>query len=122
MTEALIWSAMPRAARKVLKATGQFQRPPGDPSDHTYPITKALIEDGRQHLFGDRLIEPGCPVHILQGMKDDDVPWQTATKLASQFASDDVVLTLIRDGDHRLSRPEDIARLIAAVTGIIAHD
>ena len=80
-------------------------------------ITRSLIEDGDLHLFGERLIETGCPVHIIQGIADTDVPWHHATRLVSRFASDDVVLTLIKDGDHRLSRPEDIERLIAAVAG-----
>ena len=61
------------------------------------------------------LIEPGCPVHILQGVKDPDVPWKHAVDLVSRFSRDDVVLTLIKDGDHRLSRPEDIERLLRAV-------
>ena len=61
------------------------------------------------------MIETGCPVRILQGVRDEDVPWQHAVELTSRFARDDVVLTLVKDGDHRLSRPEDIERLIAAV-------
>jgi bifunctional non-homologous end joining protein LigD len=61
------------------------------------------------------LIETGCPVRILQGVQDPDVPWQHAVELSSRLARDDVVLTLVKDGDHRLSRPEDIERLIAAV-------
>ena len=89
------------------------------PSDYDagepYPITKRLIEDGRRHLLLDGLIETGCPVHILQGVQDPDVPWRHAVELVARFARDDVVLTLIKDGDHRLSRPEDIERLIAAV-------
>ena len=75
----------------------------------------ALIEDGRKHLLLGGLIETGCPVHILQGVQDPDVPWRHAVELVARFARDDVVLTLIKDGDHRLSRPEDIERLIAAV-------
>jgi dipeptidyl aminopeptidase/acylaminoacyl peptidase len=61
------------------------------------------------------MIEPGCPVRILQGVKDPDVPWQHAVELVSRIARDDVVLTLVKDGDHRLSRPEDIERLLAAL-------
>ena len=80
-----------------------------------YPITRGLIEDGAQHLLLDGMIETGCPVRILQGVQDPDVPWQHAVELTSRFARDDVVLTLVKDGDHRLSRPEDIERLIAAV-------
>jgi dipeptidyl aminopeptidase/acylaminoacyl peptidase len=61
------------------------------------------------------MIETGCPVRILQGVQDEDVPWKHAVELTARFARDDVVLTLVKDGDHRLSRPEDIERLIAAV-------
>ncbi len=61
------------------------------------------------------MIETGCPVRILQGVEDPDVPWHHAVELVSRLASDDVVLTLVKDGDHRLSRPEDIERLIRAV-------
>ena len=80
-----------------------------------YLITRALIVEGRRHLLLDGMIETGCPVRILQGVQDADVPWQHAVELTSRFAQDDVVLTLVKDGDHRLSRPEDIERLVAAV-------
>ena len=74
-----------------------------------------MIEEGRRHLLLDGLIEIGCPVRILQGVQDPDVPWRHAVELSSRLAHDDVMLTLVKDGDHRLSRPEDIDRLIAAV-------
>ena len=74
-----------------------------------------LIEEGRNHLLLGSMIECGCPVRILQGVADPDVPWQHAKALVARLACDDVVLTLIKDGDHRLSRPEDIERLIRAV-------
>ena len=57
------------------------------------------------------IIETGCPVHILQGMQDPDVPYSHALKLVEHLPADDVVLTLVRDGDHRLSRPQDIERM-----------
>ena len=74
-----------------------------------------MIEEGRNHLLLGGMIETGCPVRILQGVEDPDVPWQHAKALVARLASDDVVLTLVKDGDHRLSRPEDIERLIRAV-------
>jgi pimeloyl-ACP methyl ester carboxylesterase len=80
-----------------------------------YPITRALIEDGRNHLVLGGAIAVGCPVRILQGAQDPDVPWQHAFALTQRLPSEDVVLTMIQDGDHRLSRPQDIARIIAAV-------
>lgn len=113
-TEALMWERFPAAIKREIEEKGVWLRP-SDYGEEPYPITKALIEEGRKHLLLDGLIETGCPVHILQGVKDPDVPWQHAQELVTRFARDDVVLTLIKDGDHRLSRPEDIERLIAAV-------
>ena len=113
MTE-LMWSNLPTAARKDIEEKGVYLRP-SHYGDGPYMITRALIEDGRRHLMLGGLIETGCPVHILQGVQDPDVPWRHAVELVSRFARDDVVLTLIKDGDHRLSRPEDIERLLAAV-------
>ena len=103
------------AARRAIRSLSDY-------AAEGYLITKGLIDDGERHLFGDRLIETGCPVHILQGIEDTDVPWKHATQLVSRLASDDVVLTLVKDGDHRLSRPEDLDRLIAAVEGVTAMD
>lgn len=120
MTRALMWDTFSKTARAALTKTGVYLRP-SEYSDEAYPITRALIEDGNKHLFGDRLIEPGCPVHILQGMEDKDVPWRHAQNLVTRLASDDVVLTLVKDGDHRLSRPEDIERFAAAIDGLIEH-
>ena len=100
------------SARSRTKGSGSGRR---QYSEAPYPITRGLIEEGRKHLLLGGLIETGCPVRILQGVQDPDVPWQHAVELASRLARDDVVLTLVKDGDHRLSRPEDIERLIAAV-------
>ena len=80
-----------------------------------YPITRALIEDGRHNLLLGGMIEAHAPVHILQGGKDPDVPWQHAITLVEHLAGDCVTVTLIKDGDHRLSREQDIALLLAAV-------
>jgi pimeloyl-ACP methyl ester carboxylesterase len=119
MTRTLMFDRMSRKEKKALREQGALRRP-SDYAAEGYLITRALIEDGEKHLIGERLIETGCPVHILQGVRDTDVPWQHAAALVSRLASDDVVLTLVKDGDHRLSRPEDIERLIAAVDGITA--
>jgi len=115
-TEELMWKAFSPAIRKELEANGVWYRPSdyGDP----YPITRQLIEEGRRHLVLDGMLDLGCPVRILQGAKDEDVPWQHAFKLTHSLPSDDVVLTLIQDGDHRLSRPQDIARILATVDEI----
>ncbi len=113
-TEELMWKQFPDAIKREIETKGVWMRP-SEYGEEPYPITRGLIEDGRQHLLLGGLIETGCPVHILQGIKDPDVPWRHAAELVSRCARDDVVLTLVKDGDHRLSRPEDIERLIAAV-------
>jgi pimeloyl-ACP methyl ester carboxylesterase len=113
-TEELMWKNFSPAIRREIEEKGEWLRPSAY-SEGPYPITRKLIEDGRKHLLLGGLIEPGCPVHILQGVHDPDVPWGHAVELVSRLARDDVVLTLIKDGDHRLSRPEDLERLIAAV-------
>jgi len=112
-TEVLMWQRFPAKVKKEIEQNGVWLRPSeyGEP----YPITRALIEEGRNHLLLGRMIETGCPVRILQGVQDPDVPWNHAVELTSRLAQDDVVLTLVKDGDHRLSRPEDLARLIKAV-------
>lgn len=114
-TEALMWTRFPPEIKKQIEEKGSWLRP-SEYSQEPYLITRGLIEDGRKYLLLGGLIEVGCPVRILQGVKDEDVPWQHAAELVSRLAWDDVVLTLVKDGDHRLSRPEDIERLIAAVS------
>jgi pimeloyl-ACP methyl ester carboxylesterase len=113
-TETLMWQNFPPAVKRQIERDGVWHRP-SDYSDEPYPITRALIEDGRNHLLLGSMVEVGCPVRILQGVQDADVPWQHAVELVSHLARDDVVLTLVKDGDHRLSRPEDLERLTAAV-------
>ncbi len=113
-TEALMWQRFPENVKQQIVQTGYWERPSAY-SEAPYRITRALIEDGRKHLLLDGLIETGCPVRILQGVRDDDVPWEHAVSLVSRIARDDVVLTLVKDGDHRLSRPEDIDRLLTAI-------
>ena len=120
MTRKLMWDTWSAKTRRELETTGVVLQA-SDYADEPYPITAGLIEDGDAHLFGETLIETGCPVHILQGTEDSDVPWTHATELVTHFASDDVVLTLVKGGDHRLSRPEDLARLAAAIDGLIAE-
>ncbi|MGJ4958023.1 alpha/beta hydrolase [Bradyrhizobium sp. HKCCYLRH2015] len=112
-TEELMWKGFSPAVRTEIETNGVWMRPSeyGEP----YPITRALIEDGRHHLLLGGAIKIGCPVRILQGAQDPDVPWQHAFALTHRLPAEDVVLTMIQDGDHRLSRPQDIARMLAAV-------
>jgi pimeloyl-ACP methyl ester carboxylesterase len=105
--------------RLALEQDGYYEEPtPYGPDPNVF--TKALFEDGRKNRVLDGLIETGAPVHIVQGMADPDVPWRHALKLMEHLPSENVTLTLIRDGDHRLSREQDIARILAAVDGIAA--
>ena len=112
-TEELMWKHFSPEARQEIESKGVWLRPSeyGEP----YPITRGLIDEGRNHLLLGSAIDVGCPVHILQGGQDPDVPWRHAFALAHRLPAEDVVLTMIQDGDHRLSRPQDIARIIAAV-------
>jgi len=115
-TEELMWKGFSPEIRQEIEQKGVWFRPSeyGEP----YPITRALIEEGRNHLLLGGSIVVGCPVRILQGAQDPDVPWRHAFTLAQRLPAEDVVLTMIQDGDHRLSRPQDIARMLAAVAEI----
>lgn len=117
MTERLIWHRMPAEAKATLEREGVYYEPSlyGDP----YPITKHLIEEGRAHLIGESLPPLDLPVRILQGMGDPDVPWGHALDLVDLLCCDDVELTLIKDGDHRQSRPQDLRRLESTVAALV---
>ena len=117
-TEELMWKGFSPEIRGEIETKGVWLRPSQYGDGAPYPITRALIEEGRNHLLLGSSIEVGCPVRILQGGQDPDVPWRHAFTLAQRLPADDVVLTMIQDGDHRLSRPQDIARIIAAVAEI----
>jgi pimeloyl-ACP methyl ester carboxylesterase len=80
-----------------------------DPAGYLY--TKALVDDGNRNLVLRGTIPLTCPVRLLHGMADASVPWQHSLKLAGRLAGDDVTVTLVKDGDHRLSRAQDLARL-----------
>jgi pimeloyl-ACP methyl ester carboxylesterase len=118
-TSDLIEPNLSDAERTSLAERGYFEEPtPYGPDPNIF--TARLIEDGRKNRVMTGIIETGCPVYILQGMQDPDVPYGHALKLMEHLPSDDVVMTLIRDGDHRLSRPEDIERILAAVAAMPA--
>ncbi|MGL4242510.1 MAG: alpha/beta hydrolase [Beijerinckiaceae bacterium] len=116
-TEELMWPKFPESVRAAILNDGVFDLPSAYSPEPT-PITRALIEDGRQNRVFDGTFRTGCPVHILQGMKDPDVPFGHALRLVEHLPLDPATVTLISDGDHRLSREEDIARLLAAVAGM----
>ena len=116
-TEVLMWKELSAQARRDIEEKGVYLRPSAY-SPEPYPITRNLIEEGRRHLLLGGTIQTGCPVHILQGMCDPDVPWRHAMTLMEHLSGDESVITLIKDGDHRLSREEDLARLVAAIEGL----
>lgn len=118
MTEDLMWQRFPQDIRDELAQTGMFLRPSAY-GDGPYPITLKLIEEARAHLlFAGPKINTYCPIHILHGRQDVDVPWQHSEKLIAHLVGDDVTLELIDDGNHRLSRDEDIEKLIARVSSM----
>ena len=110
-TEKLMWPEFPAKAQAEIMEQGFTLRP--SDYDEPYTITRALIEDGRQWQILDKPIGFDGPVRILQGMQDADVPWTHAARLVDALTASDLTITLIKDGDHRLSREQDIARLLA---------
>jgi pimeloyl-ACP methyl ester carboxylesterase len=116
-TEALFWERASPEARRAILEEGAWRRPSAY-SDQPYVFTRGLVEDGRRHLLLGGVIRSHVPTRILQGMRDEDVPFAHAQALVERMASDPVTLTLIRDGDHRLSRPEDIALLCEAIDAL----
>ncbi|GAB2177381.1 alpha/beta hydrolase [Dongia sp. agr-C8] len=118
-TEHLIWWNLPEEERARLLKDGKLEQP-SDYSPEPYVITRALIEDGRKHLLLNRTVAIDVPVRLLHGLKDRDVPHAVSLRLQSRLQSPDVVLQLIKDGDHRLSRPQDLRRLYAVVDELVA--
>jgi pimeloyl-ACP methyl ester carboxylesterase len=119
-TVELMEPELTEAMRRDLDEKGFFEEPSQySPEPNVY--TRALFEDGRRNRVLDGTVDTHCPVHILQGMDDPDVPYTHALKLIEHLPADDVTLSLIRDGDHRLSRPQDIAMMIAALDGLVAR-
>src|SRR5690606_33239342 len=120
-TEA-IWNGLGSAERDALMRDGQVFLP-SDYSAAPYPITRTLIEEGRRHLRLDGAVLPiSCPVRLMQGMRDTDVPWRTALAIAEKLEGEDVHVTLVKDGDHRLSRDQDLDllfRTLARLSGTL---
>jgi pimeloyl-ACP methyl ester carboxylesterase len=118
-TEELIRPQLPANVREAIETQGHWRRP-ADAYGDSYSLTKRLFEDGKANaLFGGE-IRSHCRVSIIQGMADPDVPWPHAMKLVEHLAADPVTITLIKDGDHRLSRPQDLSALKKAIEQIDA--
>jgi pimeloyl-ACP methyl ester carboxylesterase len=113
-TEALMWKMASEEVRRAIMRDGRWMRPSRYPAE-PYPITRALIQDGRSHLLLNGPVRTHAPTRILQGMLDEEVPYGHIQTLVEHIATDPVSLTLVKDGDHRLSRPQDLAMLLRAI-------
>ncbi len=118
-TEEHMWDVMTQHERASLLREGIISLY-GD-AEQPYPISKTLILDGREHLLFNRTITFDGPVRILQGMLDTSVPWKNALRICDGLQSTDVIVDLIKDGDHRLSRPQDLARLTHTLEDLLQH-
>ena len=117
-TEALMWPSFSPAQRDAIMQNGKVELP----SEYDEPevITRKLIEDGRRNLVLTEPVKISCPVRIIQGMKDDAVPYAHAVNFASQIESNDLELILTKSGDHRLSTPDDLARLTSILDNLVS--
>ncbi|MDA8232939.1 MAG: alpha/beta hydrolase [Magnetospirillum sp.] len=118
-TEDLMWAEFAPEQRREMLETGWVTLPNGYDPASPWRIARALIEDGRRNLLLRDAINLRCPVRLLQGQRDADVPWRTALRIAECLAAEDVEVLLVKDGDHRLSRPQDMERLYGVVGGLL---
>ncbi len=116
-TEEGIWGRLDAPSRQRLLGEGVLHQPSVYDAE-PYPITRALIEEGRRHLLLGGEIAIDCPVRLLHGMRDADVPWQVSTRVAGCLRSEAVRVTLLKDGEHRLSRETDLALLEQTVAAL----
>ncbi len=116
-TERLMWESMAPPERAALLRDGFLRVPSAYGGEQI--ITRALIEDGRGRLLLGGPISIACPVRLLHGIEDADVPWETALALSAALVARDVRISLIKDGEHRLSRPEDIGLLCASLEELL---
>jgi len=117
-TEDLMWAELAPEAREALMRDG-FVRLPSQYSAEGYIFTRGLIEEGRRHLVMRAPIPLACSVRLLQGMQDPDVPWRTSLALAERLESRDTIVTLIKDGDHRLSTEANLALLMQTLEPLL---
>lgn len=113
-TEDLMWDGLDERMKAALQEDGIYHVP-SEYGEEAYPITWRLIEEGRDHLLLRAPIALRCPVRLIHGLEDPDVPWDQSLRLARALEGPDVTVTLVKDAVHRLAEPRDIARLIATV-------
>ena len=106
-TEELMWQRLTPDQRIKLQQEGLIYSE-NAPPDHNVPLTLKLVEEGRHHLLLHNVINITCPVRLLQGLKDTEVPWQYALRITRNVISHDVRINYIKSGDHRLSQPDDL--------------
>ncbi|WP_419903024.1 alpha/beta hydrolase family protein [Kiloniella sp.] len=109
-TQDLMWDIFSEEIKDTLLSEGVYYEP-SEYGDEPYAITLNLIEEGRQHLLLGKQQPIDCPVRLIQGMKDVDVPWDIVPRIVDSVRADDVEVTLVKNGDHRLSEPHDLQRL-----------
>lgn len=117
-TEDLMWDTFTEAQKKEMLDTGRIEIP-NCYDDEPYYISKNLIDEGRNNLLLRAPLAITCPVRLIQGMQDEDVPWETAQRIVDKLESADVELTLVKDGDHRLSEGRHLARLCRTVSTLL---
>ena len=115
-----MWNRLSDKVKETLRREGVYYQPT-EYDEGPYAITLKLIEEARGHLLLDRVIDIACPVHLIQGMKDDAVPWQHALAISENLASDQVTVTLVKAGDHRLSEDGDLLRLMRTIDAMCAE-
>jgi pimeloyl-ACP methyl ester carboxylesterase len=122
-TESLMWEAMTFEERARLMGRGMIEVP--NPYGPPTKVTRALIEDGRRHLLlrgADPVIDITAPVRLVHGQQDREVPWELALRTAEAITAADVQIVLVKDGDHRLSRPQDLASLFRELAALLGED
>jgi pimeloyl-ACP methyl ester carboxylesterase len=119
-TEDLVWANLPEASRARLLTEGVLRLPSAYGGEQV--LTRTLIEEGRGHLLLGAPIPLTCPLRLLHGQVDRDVPWQTSLRLAERWVGEDVLVLLVKDGGHRLSRAQDMAALRRLVSPLLLQD
>jgi pimeloyl-ACP methyl ester carboxylesterase len=118
-SEDLMWDKFTPEQRRTLIETGELLLANDYEPDQPWLLKRGFVEDGRNHLLLRDIVNLRCPVRLIQGQRDADVPWHTSLRIADALVAEDVEITLLKDGDHRLSRPQDLDRLCRVVETLL---